>query len=134
MSIFSERLKKLRVEKKLTHQELANKVSVNRVTYTNWENGKRSPELDKVVELARELDSTLDYLSGNTDFNALSLTPDDLKKMNHDEIKQLQKELEKNINSIFSIGKEKFGVSDEQMNEIKKDILSDFLKKDNKPE
>ncbi|WP_088839081.1 MULTISPECIES: helix-turn-helix transcriptional regulator [Listeria] len=34
----------------MTQQALADLVSVNRVTYKNWENGKREPELDKVVE------------------------------------------------------------------------------------
>lgn len=33
---------------------------------TNWENGKREPELDKVVELATELNTTVDYLLGNS--------------------------------------------------------------------
>ena len=37
--IFPERLKELRQKKGLTQQEIADLVHVNRVTYTNWEEG-----------------------------------------------------------------------------------------------
>ncbi|WP_088825485.1 helix-turn-helix transcriptional regulator [Listeria goaensis] len=57
----------------MTQQALADLVSVNRVTYKNWENGKREPELNKVVELATELNSTVDYLLGNSDINYLDI-------------------------------------------------------------
>lgn len=55
----------------MPQQALADLVGVNRVTYTNWENGKREPELDKIVELATELNTTVDYLLGNSDINLL---------------------------------------------------------------
>lgn len=35
--IFAERLKEKRLEKGITQQEIADKLHVNRVTYTNWE-------------------------------------------------------------------------------------------------
>ncbi|MCJ7967703.1 MAG: helix-turn-helix domain-containing protein [Lactococcus lactis] len=47
MSVFAERLKELRKQNKLTQQDIANKLDVSRVAYTNWENGKREPNLEK---------------------------------------------------------------------------------------
>ncbi len=41
-------------------------MQVNRVTYTNWENGKREPTLENVVKLAKILKTTTDNLLGLT--------------------------------------------------------------------
>ncbi|MBC1666506.1 helix-turn-helix transcriptional regulator [Listeria welshimeri] len=62
----------------MPQQALADLVGVNRVTYTNWENGKREPELDKIVELATELNTTVDYLLGNSDINLLDTSKKDI--------------------------------------------------------
>ena len=62
--IFSERLKELRLEKDLSQKEVADLVHVNRVTYTNWERGKREPSFEKLVKLADLLDVSLDWLFG----------------------------------------------------------------------
>lgn len=62
--IFSERLKQLRFEKGLTQKEVADLVHVNRVTYTNWERGKREPNFENLVKLADLLDVSLDWLFG----------------------------------------------------------------------
>ncbi|GAB2021168.1 hypothetical protein RyT2_02410 [Pseudolactococcus yaeyamensis] len=35
--------------------------------YINWENAKREPKYDKVVKIAKELQTTTDYLLGLTD-------------------------------------------------------------------
>ena len=62
--IFSERLKELRLEKDLSQKEVADLVHVNRVTYTNWETGKREPSFENLVKLADLLDVSLDWLFG----------------------------------------------------------------------
>ncbi|MHB8040941.1 helix-turn-helix transcriptional regulator [Streptococcus oralis] len=62
--IFSERLKEFRLEKDLSQKEVADLVHVNRVTYTNWERGKREPSFENLVKLADLLDVSLDWLFG----------------------------------------------------------------------
>ncbi len=62
--IFSERLKELRLEKDLSQKEIADLVHVNRVTYTNWERGKREPSFENLVNLADLLEFSLDSLFG----------------------------------------------------------------------
>jgi transcriptional regulator, cro/CI family len=64
MSVFSDRLKKKRLEKGLIQQEIADILKINRVTYTNWEKGNREPNLENVVKLANILDVATDYLLG----------------------------------------------------------------------
>lgn len=51
-------------KKGLTQQEIADLVHVNRVTYTNWERGKREPSFENLVNLADLLEVSLDSLFG----------------------------------------------------------------------
>lgn len=64
MSIFGDNIKRLRKNKGLTQQEIADLVHVNRVTYTNWEKGKREPSYENLVKLADLLEVSLDSLFG----------------------------------------------------------------------
>ncbi|HEL0247460.1 TPA: helix-turn-helix transcriptional regulator [Streptococcus equi subsp. zooepidemicus] len=66
-NIFTERLVELRKKNDLTQQELADMMKVNRVTYTNWENGKREPSFSKLIELSKLLNTTPNYLLGISD-------------------------------------------------------------------
>lgn len=127
MSKFSERLKQLRTEKKMTQQTIADLVGVNRATYTNWENGKREPELDKVVDLATELNSTVDYLLGNSDINYLDITENELKNLSKEEAKVLSDEMKKNLFATFEIGKDKFNLTDDEMEMMKVLVIKKFM-------
>ena len=63
-NVFPQRLKELRQKKGLTQQEIADLVHVNRVTYTNWEKGKREPNFEIVIKLADLLEVSVDWLFG----------------------------------------------------------------------
>ena len=66
---FSERLKELRIEKKLTHiglsKELDGKISASAIGM--WETNKRVPNLDAVIILAKYFNVSIDYLAGVVD-------------------------------------------------------------------
>ncbi len=64
MTIFTERLKELRLKKGLTQTELGEKVGVKQNTFTNWENGKREPNFENLIKLADLLEVSLDWLFG----------------------------------------------------------------------
>ena len=64
MTSFTNRLVQLRKKRGLTQQQIADLVHVNRVTYTNWEKGKREPSFENLVKLADLLDVSLDWLFG----------------------------------------------------------------------
>lgn len=85
MSITAERIKKLRKQKQLTQQGLADIIESSRDTIANYENDRNKSTLAMLTLIADALDTTVEYLQGKTD-NALK-TPvvDD----NGDENKQL---------------------------------------------
>lgn len=64
MSIFSERLKELRLEKGLTQIELANMLGISQKSYSHWETQKTEPSFENLVKLADLLDVSLDWLFG----------------------------------------------------------------------
>lgn len=56
------KIKLARMEKKLTQQELADKVNVTRQTIGLIEAGKYNPTLKLCISIAKSLDKTLDQL------------------------------------------------------------------------
>lgn len=63
-NVFPQRLKELRLKKRLTQIELGEKVGVKQSTFTNWENGKREPNFETLLKLADSLEVSLDWLFG----------------------------------------------------------------------
>jgi len=59
-------LKKIRTKKGLTQQQVADGVGIDRVTYTNYELGKRTPDADVIKNLSIFFNVTADYILGNT--------------------------------------------------------------------
>lgn len=67
MTGFSERLRKLREEHGMLQRELADKLNLSRVTITQYERGKRSPEWDTLRKIADLFGVSVDYLLGRED-------------------------------------------------------------------
>lgn len=67
MSMFSERLKKVRKERGKTRQAMADLLNITLRAYQFYEEGKREPPYDRLVDLARELNVSIDYLLGLKD-------------------------------------------------------------------
>lgn len=66
--ILYTRIKALRVEKKLTQQQVADALGLNSVTYLRYEKGQRQMPLELLPMIADLFDVSLDYLFGRTDF------------------------------------------------------------------
>lgn len=64
MKIFGKRLRKSRKSKRLTQQQIADEIGVNRSSYSNWEKGKRESSFENLVKLADLLEVSLDWLFG----------------------------------------------------------------------
>jgi len=67
MNKFSERLKELRLEFGLSQDALAKKVGITHTAIFLWEQGKRVPNLDAVITIAKYFGVSLDYLAGLED-------------------------------------------------------------------
>ena len=55
------RIKRFRMDKGLSQEELANAVLINSRHISNIENGRRYPSLELIVTIANTLDVTSDY-------------------------------------------------------------------------
>ena len=63
--MLGNRLKKLRLEKKLTQLQIGQKVNISEARYYLYENNKRQPDYELLKSLAEVLETTTDYLLGN---------------------------------------------------------------------
>jgi len=64
--LFNERLKQKRKEKGLSQAELARRVGVGRDSYNKYEKTVNRPSYETLMLLAEELNTTIDYLLGNS--------------------------------------------------------------------
>lgn len=69
----SDNIKKLREERNLTQQQLADKLYVSRQTICRWENGSRCPDLITAKKLALELGVSMDDLVSDEDANDIQI-------------------------------------------------------------
>lgn len=65
--IFCERLKSLRIEKKISQPELAKMVGVSNGMISFWENGINEPTITNLVKLTQIFEVSADYLLGLED-------------------------------------------------------------------
>ena len=61
---FSENLKRVRQDARMTQAEVAKIVGVAKNTYCNWELGTREPNILKIKALAKLFGVSVDYLVG----------------------------------------------------------------------
>lgn len=66
-TLFSERIKELRIEHNISQQELAKKLSFNRSAISEWENRGKEPSFITLCDLAKIFDVSIDYLLGYPD-------------------------------------------------------------------
>lgn len=71
---YYQRIRDLREDKDLTQNELVEILQMHKTTYTNYEQGKREPPFEFIVQLALFYDVTIDYIAGLTN------TPRQLEK------------------------------------------------------
>lgn len=75
--LLGERLKALRKQRGLTQQGVADRLRVDRTTYTKYENGRVCPDQQGLVMLAELFGVTVDFLLGRDDLPAAPVLEDD---------------------------------------------------------
>ncbi len=99
------RLRELRKEMNLSTQEIANKLNVHYTSIQNWENGRRKIDIDKLKDLAKLYDVSLDYITCLTD--------------NRENI-QLEEEEKQLLNNYRELDSKSKTIVQEQINTLKK--------------
>lgn len=79
---FSKQIKKIRTEKQLTQEQLAQQLNVSRQTISSWENNRNLPDLEMVVSIAKLFGISLDHLILGDELMTKKLVQDanDVKK------------------------------------------------------
>ncbi len=69
MKIFGERVKTVLKETGHTQKELAKALNVQASTFCEWLNGHNEPPMQAIVDIAKYLDVSTDYLLGLKDYD-----------------------------------------------------------------
>ena len=67
LDLFAFRVKKLRKQRKLSQQELGDKLGLKQTTISGIESGARTTTIEKLILLAKFFDVSTDYLLGLKD-------------------------------------------------------------------
>jgi len=63
-SVFSKNLKNLRVQNKLTQQQVADKINISQRAYAFYETGDREPSIETLIKMAKIYNVPIDVLVG----------------------------------------------------------------------
>lgn len=107
----NDNIKKLREEKNLTQQQLADQLYVSRQTICRWENGSRCPDLIMEKKLALELGVSMDELVSDEDMNDIQIKYGNWRSEKIKSRLQLQEERKKVQNLLEIIGSIYMGIS-----------------------
>ena len=66
--IIGKRIKLLRIQKRLSQEELGNYLGVTKVSICGYEKGKRVPNADNLEKLANFFGVSIDYLYGRDNY------------------------------------------------------------------
>ena len=101
---FGDNLKQIRKSKKMSQEQLAEKVNVTRQSVSKWENGESYPEMNNILELCKIFNCKLNDLI-HTDMSDITSLDDEIvmKAVKFNEKKQ--KEMKSLSNVIELIGK-----------------------------
>lgn len=77
--MLSDKLKKLRLSHGLTQKEIAEKFALSSVRYNQYENGKRTPDIELVIKFADFYNVTLDYLLDRKEINLINKNKNNLE-------------------------------------------------------
>lgn len=84
VNMFANILKTLRIENKLSQEELAKKIGSNQRQISKWENGIIEPNINQLKAIADEFQISTDYLIGRSDDSGIINTNANLAPMEND--------------------------------------------------
>lgn len=71
----ADRIRQLRLEKKLTQKELSHSLGIDRTTLTKYETGERKPDVATLYNLADFFEVSLEFLTGRASLSHAAQAP-----------------------------------------------------------
>lgn len=71
MGVLDLRIKELRKQRRLTQEEVSNRLRIGRTTYLGYENGKIGIPAKRLGELADMFGVSIDYISGKSEHKTI---------------------------------------------------------------
>ncbi len=107
--MFAQRLRELRKNKDITQIEFARQFNIATGTIGMWETGKRQPDYDTLLNIAKYFDVSVDYLLGKEDGPTLDEQLDGVEFALFGEIHDLTEEEKRDILSYVQFKKSQRG-------------------------
>ncbi|MBO4126336.1 helix-turn-helix domain-containing protein [Streptococcus suis] len=129
-SLLPQRLKELRLHHGLTQTQLGEKVGIKQNTFTNWENGKRTPSIEDIIKLSNIFNVSIDYLLGLSNEKSHYIDPSEENKRIRTEVALLEiTDLLLNINKEAEYTGQTFEeiISSLSLSEQTKKLYNEFL-------
>lgn len=108
MDAFKDRLRELRKSKGLSQAETARRLNINRITYSQYEMGRRHPDYETLNKIADFFGTSVDYLLGRKLSDEIEVI--DIKEALESETKiatwegkELTEEQRKALKEIFTV-------------------------------
>lgn len=109
MSIFSEKISVLMMKKNISQRELAKKAGVTESAMSYYVSGSRVPRSDVLIRIANALETSSDYLLGNTndptpipESKDLLFLQRNLNKLDEEQLKKAKTILSSVFDDIFN--------------------------------
>lgn len=100
---FAEKLIALRKGRELTQEQLAEQLNVSRQSVSKWESGQVVPEVEKIVELSRVFDISIDHLLKPSELDELSVKTQMLEQQQKKMLTREQKRTRMFKNIMYSV-------------------------------
>lgn len=113
MNYFGSNFKRLRNDKGLTQEQMAEKLNTDRTIISKWENGKGEPDLETLISISEYFDVSLDDLAKH-EYKMKTLL---------DEVKSTQEEFSKIISKLEKLD----GVSNKSIDELTKETAMRYI-------
>ena len=72
--IFSQKLKKLRIDAGLSQKQLGERIGLTNSTLSKYENASKAPSIDSLIALAKVFHVSVDYLLGLENKNMIDIS------------------------------------------------------------
>lgn len=107
--VFSERIKKLRIDSNMTMDALAKKLNITKSRISMWENNGTVPREEILLELSKLYNVSIDYLLGNDEMEGrepdkaeLKILQRGLSNLNEEDLKKAKTVLVAMFDNIFA--------------------------------